>query len=104
MPGKHFDERLPVAPSMDAAAASVNAPREEVTVGPRLLHITAIAVVIGIAGGFVAQALMRLIGLITNLVFFHRISLELVPPADAHIGGWMILAPVAGALVIGVMA
>lgn len=89
---------------MDPALASVRAPREEPSLGPRTVRVAAIAILIGIAGGFVAEALLRFIGLITNLVFFHRLSTELLPPALAEPGAWVVAIPVAGALVIGLMA
>jgi len=95
---------LDVAPSMDVALASVNAPLEHATVGPRVIRITAVAVLIGIAAGFVAEALMMLIGLITNLVFYHRWGTELVSPAGAEVGFWVLLIPVGGALIVGLMA
>ncbi|HEX7119362.1 MAG TPA: chloride channel protein [Longimicrobiales bacterium] len=98
------ESRLLVAPSMDAAMASVNAPHEEVPVGPRVARIAAIAILIGLAGGFIAEALLRLIGLITNVVFFHRIASELLPPALADAGPWLFFAPILGAVVIGLMA
>jgi H+/Cl- antiporter ClcA len=44
------------------------------------------------------------IGLITNLAFYGRLSTAFVSPADHHLGWWVILVPVAGALVVGVMA
>ena len=95
---------LAVAPSMDPALASVRAPQDEPAIGLRTVRITGFAILVGIAGGFIAEALMMLIGLISNLVFFHRIDTALVPPTTDHIGGWVIVVPVIGALVIGVMA
>jgi H+/Cl- antiporter ClcA len=89
---------------MDAALASVNAPPEEAVLAPRIARIAGYAVVIGLAAGFVAEALMRLIGLITNLVFFQRIGTEMISPAGAHVGAWVLVIPLLGALVIGVMA
>jgi chloride channel protein, CIC family len=74
------------------------------TATPRLLMISGFAIGIGIVGAYVALALLKLIGLFTNLFFFQRLSTVLVTP-DAHtLGPWVILVPVAGALVIGVMA
>ncbi len=89
---------------MDAAIASVKPPREDATIGAHTVRIAGIAILIGIAAGFVAEALMGLIGLISNLVFFHRLDADLVPPTAEHIGVWIIAAPVAGALIIGLMA
>jgi chloride channel protein, CIC family len=74
------------------------------TATPRVLLIATFAIVIGVVSAYVALALLRLIGFFTNLFFFQRLSTALVTP-DAHtLGPWVILVPVAGALVIGVMA
>jgi chloride channel protein, CIC family len=74
------------------------------TATPRLLIISAFAVVIGIVSAYVALVLLKLIGFFTNLFFFQRVSTALVTPEAHTLGPWVILVPVAGALVIGVMA
>jgi chloride channel protein, CIC family len=74
------------------------------TTTPRVLLISAFAIGIGLIGAYVALALLKLIGFFTNLLFFQRIGTALVSPAGHTLGPWVILVPVAGALVIGVMA
>ena len=74
------------------------------TTTPRVIPISALAMVIGLICAFVALALLRLIGLFTNLFYFGRWSTSLVSPAGNHLGLYSVLAPVAGALIIGVMA
>jgi len=74
------------------------------TATTRLLTISAFATVIGVVGAFVALALLKLIGLFTNLFFFQRISVAPVSPASHTLGPLAILVPVVGALIIGVMA
>jgi H+/Cl- antiporter ClcA len=75
------------------------------TLGPRVLRIAAWAVPIGAAGAVAALALLRLIGLLTNLVFYQRLSTRLVAPGAGHHPPLLILlAPVAGGLIVGLMA
>jgi H+/Cl- antiporter ClcA len=74
------------------------------TITKRVLPISAMAIGIGVVSAFVALALLKLIGLFTNLFFFQRWSTALVSPAANRLGYWEILVPVAGALVIGLMA
>lgn len=75
------------------------------TATPRLLVIAAYALPIGALSAAVAWALLRLIGLITNLVFYQRFGTTLVAPGDGHHSPALILlAPVCGGLVIGLMA
>src|ERR1700756_3035384 len=54
------------------------------TLGPRVLRMVAWAVPIGAAGALAAWALLRLIGLLTNLVFYQRINTRLVAPGGVH--------------------
>jgi len=70
----------------------------------RLGWISLLAGGIGIAAGFIAYLLLKLIGLFTNLFFFHRFSAEFTSPVTNHLGLWVILLPAAGGLVVGLMA
>jgi len=74
------------------------------TTNPRVLWISALAMGIGALCAFVALALLRLIGLFTNLFYFGRWSTALVSPAGNHLGVFSVLVPIGGALIIGVMA
>ncbi|GAB3801060.1 hypothetical protein GCM10028798_16480 [Humibacter antri] len=70
-----------------------------------MLVITALAVPVGALAGLAAFVLLRLIGLVTNLVFFGRVDTALVAPSAAHAPWWIILfAPVLGGLIVGLMA
>jgi H+/Cl- antiporter ClcA/predicted transcriptional regulator len=70
----------------------------------RVLPIAVLAMVIGLISSFVALALLRLIGFFTNLFYYQRIGSNLVSPAGNHLGWWAVLVPVAGGLMIGLMA
>src|SRR5499433_375736 len=70
----------------------------------RVLPIGGLAVGIGVFAAYVAYLLLKLIGLCTNLFFFQRAATELVSPAGHHLGPFVVLVPVAGGLIIGVMA
>jgi H+/Cl- antiporter ClcA len=86
--------------SPDEAAGDLG----DFTTTPRVLLISGIAILIGILSAFVALVLLRLIGLFTNLFFFGRFNTSLTSPSGNHLGLWVILIPVGGALVIGLMA
>jgi H+/Cl- antiporter ClcA len=80
-------------------------PLGDFAVNPRMLLITALALPIGALGAGAAWALLRLIGLVTNLVFYSRVSTALVAPGSQHHPWWLVLgAPIIGGLVIGLMA
>ncbi|HSZ50226.1 MAG TPA: chloride channel protein [Caulobacteraceae bacterium] len=70
----------------------------------RLLLLMAMAAVVGAAGAGAAWALLRLIALATNLAYFHRLSFVTVAPWQSHLGLPSVLVPVAGCIVIGLMA
>jgi CIC family chloride channel protein len=74
------------------------------TTSARVVPISILAVGIGVLSAFVALALLDLIGLFTNLFFFQRWDSSLVSPASHHLGAAVVLVPVIGALIIGVMA
>ena len=74
------------------------------TTTTRLLPISALAVVIGVLAAFVALALLRLIGLFTNLFYFGRWSTAMISPVGNHLGIFSVLIPIGGALIVGVMA
>jgi H+/Cl- antiporter ClcA/predicted transcriptional regulator len=70
----------------------------------RVIPISLLAIVIGGIAAFVALALLRLIGLFTNLFFYQRWSSNLSSPAGHHLGPLVIIVPVLGALIVGFMA
>jgi chloride channel protein, CIC family len=71
----------------------------------RLFVITALALPVGALSAGVAWLLLRLIGLITNAVFYHRLGTALVAPdASHHSPVLVVAAPIAGGLVIGLLA
>jgi len=70
----------------------------------RVLILSLMGVVIGALCAIVAKVLVWLIAVITNLVFFQRFSSDFVSPANHHLGPLVILAPIIGGLVIGLMA
>lgn len=74
------------------------------SIEPQVAWTAAVAVVVGVAGAVAAWVLSRLIGLLTNLFFYGRLDTHMVSPAHHHLGGWVIVLPAAGGLVVGLMA
>jgi H+/Cl- antiporter ClcA len=74
------------------------------TATPRIFAIAGLAVGIGFVGAWVALLLLRLIGLFTNLFFFQRWDTSMSSPAANHLGWMVVLVPVAGSLIVGLMA
>jgi CIC family chloride channel protein len=74
------------------------------TANTRLLLLSVVAIPIGIISAYVAVALLALIAFFTNVFFFQRFSLAPASPAMHPLGAFVILVPIAGGLIIGLMA
>jgi CIC family chloride channel protein len=70
----------------------------------RVVTLTLMATIIGAVSAFVAFALVWLIGVITNLSFYFRFSSSFASPDGNHLGYWVILVPMVGGLIVGLMA
>jgi len=70
----------------------------------RMLLVSVLAAGIGLVAGIVAFALYKLIGLFTNLFFYHRWSTDFTSAQHNHLGWMVIVVPVIGGLIVGVMA
>lgn len=95
---------LPVDTSLAPALQAVRAPAQVPLVSLRTVYISALSILIACAAGIVARLLTALIGLITNVSFYGRFSLAFSSPAGNHLGTYVILIPVIGGLIVGVMA
>ena len=109
-------DALPIAPALGLSLDAARMPRKSTLVTHRILLISVLAVILGVAAAYVAQLLMLMINLITDLSFYGRVSDVIGPvaaarsgsfvlsPADNHLGAWVILIPAIGGLMAGVMA
>jgi len=66
--------------------------------------VSLLAAAIGIIAGFIAYLLYNLIGLFTNIFFYHRWSFAFVSARDNHLGWLVIVTPVVGGIIVGIMA
>jgi H+/Cl- antiporter ClcA len=74
------------------------------TATPRLILLSLIGCGLGVLSAYLSVALITLINACTNLFFFQRFSTAPVSPAAHTLGPWVVGVPVAGALIIGLMA
>ena len=70
----------------------------------RMALISLLAAGIGLIAGLVAYVLYKLIGLFTNLFYFHRWAVDFTSPRLNSLGLWVILIPVIGGIIVGFMA
>jgi H+/Cl- antiporter ClcA/CBS domain-containing protein len=70
----------------------------------RSILLSSGCLVIGAAMAFGAKAILWLIAVISNAVYYHKYSAEYAAPAGHHLGYWAIFIPAVGGLVVGLMA
>jgi chloride channel protein, CIC family len=87
-----------------SSAAVLKTRLPEQSAGYRIGLISALAALIGILAGFIAYILYDLIGLITNLAYYHEWSFHFRSPEHTQIGLWIIITPVIGGIIVGFMA
>ncbi|HEV2348505.1 MAG TPA: chloride channel protein [Terriglobia bacterium] len=74
-----------------------------VALDPSVLRVSVYAVGVGFISGIVAQGLLELIYLFTNIFFYGRWSFAVTFPVHNHLGAWVILIPPIGGLLVGAM-
>src|SRR4051812_44269812 len=70
----------------------------------RVIILSLMAVLIGALSAFVADALVWLISVITNIAFYQSFSASFRSPEQHHLGYPIVMIPVIGGLIIGLMA
>ncbi|HTJ85296.1 MAG TPA: chloride channel protein [Polyangiaceae bacterium] len=102
--GESSPAGVPVAPSMGLTIALERIPSLGGVVSARTIAVTAAASAIGLAAALIAQVLVASLAWVTNLAFYGRVSFAPVSPAGHGLGAAVVVVPVLGALVVGVMA
>ncbi|MGH9080269.1 MAG: chloride channel protein [Acidimicrobiales bacterium] len=74
------------------------------TTTPAILRLVPLAILIGVLGAGISLALLDMIGFLTNLLYFQRLSVHLVSPAANTLGAVAIVIPVGGGIIVGLMA
>lgn len=108
---------IPVSPALGPTLDAANMPYRSTMVRHRVLLISILAIFLGVAGAYVSQLLMFLINLLTAFCFYGDVSIVHWPnhehPSmislyegvkDGHLGAWIMLMPVIGGFMAGIMA
>ncbi len=67
------------------------------------LKLNLLAILIGALGGYGAVLFRWLIYGVTDLSFFHKLSIRPLPPLEHHLGPWVLLIPAIGGLLVGLI-
>ena len=97
-------EGVGIAPSLGPVLYREGIGAHATLLGPRVYLVSLLAMLLGGIGFAAAWVLIKLIGLLTNICFYGRISCAFSGPTDQYLGIWIIAVPVAGALIVGMMA
>ena len=95
---------LPLSAGLGPLIERTDIERHPRALDRRSLLICAYCLLLAAVVSGIARILVYLIGLITNVAFYGTLSGDLVSPAGHHLGIWVIAIPVAGSLVVGLMA
>lgn len=74
------------------------------TTTPAILRLVPLAIFIGALGAGISLALLDMIGFVTNLVYYQRLSVHLVSPNANTLGVAAVVIPIGGGLLVGLMA
>jgi len=94
---------IPVSPSLGEVDHEIME-QKDYPVGKRVFYLSLQAIFNAIIVGLVARLLVSLIDLITNISFYGKFSFADMSPANNHLGWVVIILPVIGGLIVGVMA
>jgi H+/Cl- antiporter ClcA len=70
----------------------------------RMVLMSFLAGGVGLLAGLIAFVLYKLIGLFTNLFFYHRFAADFISARHNQLGLWVIPIPVIGGIIVGFMA
>lgn len=97
------DEAISIAPSLENSMDGALEPAAPIVSG-RVFFLSLQVIINAIIIGFIAKILVALINLITNLSFHGTFSFAESSPATHHLGLFVIVVPVIGGLIVGIMA
>ncbi len=97
-------EGLPVAPAAAATLEAARVPLERSLIDARVVLLCLWSIVLALITGFVAQPLVGIIGLVTNISFYGHFSTAFVSPAHNRLGWLVLFIPAIGGVIVGMMA
>src|SRR5690349_14735613 len=98
-----MDESTPLSPALGQLYRKETGGRK-MPVNKRVLYLSIQAITNALLIGLVAKLLVLLIALITNIAFYHRFSVSEVTPGGNQLGWLVIFVPIAGSIIVGLMA
>lgn len=100
----NFVNGIPISVSLDATLQTEKGRAKKPQNKKRLLTIASIAVLIAVCVSLIAKLLVYLIDFFTNISFYGNFSFSHTSPANNHLGLFVIVVPVLGGIIVGLMA
>lgn len=95
---------IPISISLNPTLEAENIRPQVAENKNRLITIASLAVIVAICISFIAKFLVSLIDFITNISFHHIFSFAHASPADNSLGWYVLIVPVVGGIIVGLMA
>lgn len=99
-----LNKGIPVSTSLDSTLQRENVSSKKKYDKRKLFRLSFFAVVIAACISLIAKVLVHLIDLITNISFYGNFSIESVSPAQNNYGWLVVIIPVIGGIIVGLMA
>ena len=99
-----LNQRISISPSLSAELQSESVTLKKKYNKHRILRLSLLAILIAVCISFIAKLLVHLIALITNIAFYGKLSIQSLSPADNNYGIFVIIVPIIGGLIVGLMA
>jgi len=96
-------DATPVSPSLNILLRRNKKSRKS-PVNKRVFYLGIQAIINAVIIGFLAKVLVMLIALITNLSFYGEFSFAESSPAGNNLGWFVVLVPIIGSILVGIMA
>ncbi|MEO6000586.1 MAG: chloride channel protein [Chitinophagaceae bacterium] len=100
---RYKSDTIPLSTSLDSIMSRGKEIRKA-PVNKRVLYLSIQAIFNAIVIGVIAKGLVYLIDLITNISFYGKFSIAPSSPAGNHLGWLVVFVPVAGGVIVGVLA
>ncbi|HNE93120.1 MAG: chloride channel protein [Chitinophagaceae bacterium] len=95
---------IPISLSLNNSINDTEADEKNKYQKKRLIKLSLLAIAVAMVVSGFAKVLVHLIDLITNIAFYQNFSFIPSSPANNSIGWWVVLIPVVGGLLVGIMA
>ncbi|MDQ0639694.1 CIC family chloride channel protein [Pedobacter sp. W3I1] len=95
---------IPISPALGIFGKFKIGKNKEKSSKKRLLFISVLSVGVAMGISLIAKFLVSLINLVTNISFYQRFEFGFHSPADNHLGLMVIIIPVIGGVIVGLMA